>query len=350
MRRKLLDFAPDVIGLTGMSCRYPAMSSILDMVEPLRIKTIIGGHHARGVPVDCLNEHPFLDCAFYSMAEIGLKRYLDGAPRICVPGIVFYEDGHYVTTQTDTICAMDELPMPDWDLIDVAFYTHPCVWLHRSFKTLVKNLDTICSRGCVYACKYCGMSGYKGNPAWHSVERIRDYLREIKGKYGVNSTMFQDSSLGNNPEFLYELCEMFLTSDVGNNFIWNANMRANQITEDLAKLMYRAGCRMIFIGFESASDRMLKAMSKGVTAEENRACALALEKAGMPYWASFIAGYPGETEEDLLASMQFADSINPLGGWANEFNPAPGTRIFNILMKEGKIRNRLLPKSGPTCQ
>ena len=345
MRRKLLDFAPDLIGVTGMSFRYPAISRILDMVEPLGIRAVIGGHHARGVPQSCLEEHPFLDCAFYGMAETGLKRYMDGARLSELPGIVFRNGSGYMMTPPETVCSMDDLPMPDWDHIDVSFYTHPCVWLHRSVNTLVRNLDTICSRGCSYSCNFCGMTGIRDNrPAWHSVERIREYLFHIRGKYGVNATMFQDSSLGNNPEFLHELCDMFMTSGLNRGFVWNANMRANQITEELARLMYRAGCRMVFIGFESASDRILKAMSKGVTAEENRECARALEKAGMPYWASFVAGYPGETEEDLLATMQFAHSINPIGGGANEFNPAPGTRIFNTLMNEGKIRKPVTPE------
>ena len=57
----------------------------------------------------------------------------------------------------------------------------------------------------------------------------------------------------------------------------------------------------------------------------------------MPYWASFIVGYPGETEEDLRASFSFAKELNCLAGWPNEFIPAPGSPIFHDLIRHGKL-------------
>lgn len=341
IRSEVLAFAPDVVGVTGMTCMYPTIGKILHALTPLAaqrgFKLILGGHHARSAPEACLEDHPELDCIFYGMAEYSLEQYLNGVDKAEVSGIYYRKGEELVRTPLKVIPRMDALPWPDWDLLDPAFYTHPCIWLHRSRETLVRNLDTIVSRGCTFSCSFCGMSGWVGRPQWRSVDSVIGYLRGLQEKYGINATMFQDSSLGNNRQYLEELCERFIESELNKTLIWNANIRANQIDVDLAKLMLRAGCRMVFVGFESASDSVLKAMHKQTTVEDNRNCARALEEAKLPYWASFIAGFPGETAEDLNASLEFARTIDPIGGWANEFNPTPGTRIYTKLLKEGKL-------------
>jgi anaerobic magnesium-protoporphyrin IX monomethyl ester cyclase len=339
IRQKVANLHPDVVGVSGMSWRYPVTSKIFDVLAPLSTKMgfrlIQGGHHAIAYPEGCLSDHPELDAVFNGFAEVGLKRYLEGVPRNNVPGIVYKDGANLSRTPSERVGELDSLPMPDWSLLDAKFYTYPCVWVHRSLTTPVRNLDTIASRGCTFRCKFCTWS--TGNPIWHSVDYVIDYIKYIRREYGVNSTMFQDSSLGNNRPFLIELCEKLISTDIKKGLIWTANMRVNQVDAEIARLMYQAGCRMVFIGFESASDRILQAINKGVTSEDNVKCARALEMAGMPYWASFIVGYPGETEEDLKMTMEFARSIHPLAGWANEFFPSPGSRIFHELVKGGRL-------------
>jgi anaerobic magnesium-protoporphyrin IX monomethyl ester cyclase len=340
IEKKVRKLKPDIVGVTGMSWRYPETSKILGRLSPLSkklgFKLIQGGHHAIAFPEGCLSDHPALDAVFNGFAEIGLERYSAGLPKLDVPGIV-YRDGPAIKhTAEENIQNLDSLPVPDWRLVDTRFYTYPSIWIHRSLKTPVRNLDTIASRGCVFHCKFC--TAFSAKPFWHSAEYIIEYIKHIRRDFSINSTIFQDSSLGNNRPFLIELCEKLISSNTSKGLVWTANMRANQVTVDIARLMYRAGCRMVFIGFESASDRILKAMDKGTTNEDNIKCAQVLEQAGMPYWASFIAGYPGETEEELDMSIKFARSIHPLAGWANEFFPSPGSRVFRELVDDGRLQ------------
>ena len=303
---------------------------------------IQGGHHATAYPESCINDHPRLDCVFKGFAEVGVKQYLEATTKDNIDGIVYKNGNNFLHTLDCYTKDLDSLPMPYWDLLDTAFYTYPSVWVHRSMTTPVRNLDTIASRGCPFRCKFC--TGSPGKPTWHSVDYIIEYIRYIKSKYNINSTIFQDSSLGSNHRFLKELCEKLITSNVSKGLIWTANMRADQVTVEIAQLMYQAGCRMVFVGFESGSDRVLEAMDKRTTSKDNAKCALALEVAGMPYWASFIAGYPGETEEELKETIRFAQSIHPLAGWANQFYPSPGSRVFGELIGEGRLSIPKNPK------
>jgi len=346
IKQKVTEMRPDVVGVSGMSWRYPVASKIMDILTPLSkemgFRLIQGGSHATAYPEGCINDHPKLDCVFKGFAEVGLKQYLEGNVKDNIAGIAYKDGGSLLHTLDCYTENLDSLPMPDWGLLDTNFYTHPSVWIHRSMTTPVRNLDTIASRGCPFHCKFC--TGSPGKPTWHSADYIIEYIRYIKHKYNTNSTIFQDSSLGSNHRFLKELCEKLISSNVSKGLIWTANMRADQVTVEIAQLMYQAGCRMVFIGFESGSDRVLKAMDKRTTNEDNAKCALSLEIAGMPYWASFIAGYPGETEEELKETIRFAQSIHPLAGWANQFYPSPGSRVFGEMIEEGRLSIPKNPK------
>ena len=330
---------PDVIGVTGMTYRYPGTYRILKYLvrlQPvLKFKLILGGRHAYGEPEMCLEDTPELECVFYGLSEVGLKAYLEGKPLKEIPGIAYKSNGQIERNPNKYVNDLDELPWADWSLIDAPFYTHPNIRVHRSQTTPLRSLDTACSRGCIKACKFC--TGTDGKPKWHSVDYILDFIAWTQKKYGTNATIFQDASLGNNQRFLIDLCEGLIKRNMHRNLIWTANMGAKQVDVQIVRLMYRAGCRLVFIGFESGSDRILKLMRKGCTAADNIACAKALEEAQMPYWASFIAGYPDETEDDILATVRLVDSINPTTGWANSFSPLPGSPIYEQLKREGRI-------------
>jgi anaerobic magnesium-protoporphyrin IX monomethyl ester cyclase len=337
---RIRNLCPDVVGLTGMTYRWPQAYKLLHHLAPLKselgFKLILGGRHAMAESEMCLQDVPALDAVFYGLAEVGLKKYLDGSSLEQVPGVLFFENGVLRKTDNCVIEELDDLPWPDWSMVDASFYTHPCIHVHRSINTPLRSLDTACSRGCLMACGFC--SGTDGKPRWHSVEYVLDYIVWTQKNYGTNATIFQDTSLGNNRDFLVGLCEGLIKRGMHKNLIWTANMRANQVDRDIVELMYRAGCRLVFIGFESGSDRMLKLMSKGCTVSDNIACARTLEEAQIPYWASFIVGYPGETEQDIIETVRLVKSMKPTTGWANAFFPSPGSPIYNHLKRQGLIK------------
>lgn len=347
---KLVDFTaekavawkPDVVGVTGSSYAYPAVYRIVRrMLEEAKkhgFKVVLGGHHATAVPAACLNDFPELDCVFAGPGEISFTEYLAGREKASIPGLYCFENGTVTGNGRGNGLPVAETPFPDWSLLDTAFYLEPNIFVHRS-KSLLRNLDTIAGYGCNKKCAFC-------NPSWHGhamkveyrpPESIVERLETLMDEFGIEATMFHDSTLTGDRNFIEELCRLFIDRGINEKLVWTACARADQVDEPLAALMRRAGCSLLFIGFESASDRLLRLMRKGTTQAVNKRCSQALENAGLPYWASFIVGYPSETEEELLASFQFAMEMSPFTGWPNEFNPAPGSQIFNDLVKENKL-------------
>jgi radical SAM superfamily enzyme YgiQ (UPF0313 family) len=80
---------------------------------------------------------------------------------------------------------------------------------------------------------------------------------------------------------------------------WKCEARTDHFDEEIAELMKQAGCTRVKLGFESGSDRILKNIQKDETTEDMIKGAKLLKDAGVPFTAYFMAGFPGETDEDL---------------------------------------------------
>lgn len=83
---------------------------------------------------------------------------------------------------------------------------------------------------------------------------------------------------------------------------------------------------------QSGSDRILAAMKRGYTALEFRAKIRRLRKArpDISITSDFIIGFPGETEEDFLATMDLVQDIGFDHSFSFIYSPRPGTPAAQI--------------------
>src|SRR3989337_1791764 len=88
-------------------------------------------------------------------------------------------------------------------------------------------------------------------------------------EFSLDAIYFTDSTIGNNRKLIYEFCELMIEHGTAEHQEWYANIRPNQVDEEQLKLMWRAGCRFLFYGFESGSQRVLDLMVKGIDVEAN---------------------------------------------------------------------------------
>ncbi len=71
--------------------------------------------------------------------------------------------------------------------------------------------------------------------------------------------------------------------------------------------MYEAGCRMVFCGFESGNNEILKLMEKKVTVNDYLNGLEYLHDNNIISLASYIIGYPGETHETAMDTLELVD-------------------------------------------
>lgn len=116
---------------------------------------------------------------------------------------------------------------------------------------------------------------------------------------------------------------------------WKCEARTDHLDEEICRLMKEAGCTRVKLGFESGSDRMLKLIQKDETKEDMRRGAKMLKCAGVPFTAYFMAGFPGETDEDLKQTIEFAKEIDANYYSLSVLAPYYGTKMYYDLIDQG---------------
>ncbi len=117
--------------------------------------------------------------------------------------------------------------------------------------------------------------------------------------------------------------------------IWRCNVRGRRINKEIVDLMKRSGCVHVTMGIESGDPGMLKTMKKGETLDDFRKAIKIFNEAKMPMVNSFIIGLPGETEESIKRTAEFAREIKTNVAGFNIAAPFPGTEFYEQAKKEG---------------
>ena len=116
---------------------------------------------------------------------------------------------------------------------------------------------------------------------------------------------------------------------------WKCEARTDHLNEEICELMVKAGCVRVKLGFESGSDMILKQVQKDETKDDMRRGAKMLREAGVPFTAYFMAGFPGETDEDLKQTIEFAKEIQADYYSLSVLSPYYGTKMYYDLVDQG---------------
>jgi len=116
---------------------------------------------------------------------------------------------------------------------------------------------------------------------------------------------------------------------------WKCEARTDHLDEEICELMFQSGCSRVKLGFESGSDRLLKDIQKDETREEMLRGAKMLKNANVPFTAYFMAGFPGETDEDLRQTIKFAREIKADYYSLSVLAPYFGTKMYYDLIEAG---------------
>ncbi|MFI9040878.1 B12-binding domain-containing radical SAM protein [Streptomyces sp. NPDC053726] len=212
------------------------------------------------------------------------------------------------------------------------------------------------SRGCPYNCTFCG-AAVSANPDLtirvRDPENIIGELDELHDEYGVTAFRFVDDLFLGASRVIKTQMEAFTQHRIGERYVWDATGRINvldRLADSEFERLVENGLREVALGIESGSDRILDAMDKRIDAEMTERVARRLVAHGIGVKGYFILGFPGETHDDIEATVRhirnlwsIADS-NPGDVRASvfEFRPYPGTPVWKTLTDAGHDPDRLL--------
>ena len=341
LEETIVQFDPEYIGIGFMSVQYSTVIQIMATIRQLfaqRRKSallVAGGVHPTVAPESVfipLPNGPEFDCACIGEADISLLQLVDGNNPSDIPGIA--TPANPDPSPSEVIQNLDELPIPDWRLCNYSFYSQPTY--ARLKIRASESLDALMGRGCAYRCNFCAygtLSKTRHYSADYLLNQMRQMLTITKGVY------FLDSTVGTYRKLLRQFCEGMISSKLSNKIEWYANIRSDQVDEELLHLMWKAGCRYLFYGFESGSQNTLNRMNKHNTIENNIMAAEIHNKMKFPYNASMLVNYPGDTIEDLKQTIKFIATIRPPSVGINWYVPLPGSADYKRLVKKNKENN-----------
>jgi anaerobic magnesium-protoporphyrin IX monomethyl ester cyclase len=189
----------------------------------------------------------------------------------------------------------NQLPMPAYELLKIEKYKEP-------FMDHPTGLIQT-ARGCPFKCNYCVHSfGIKLTVL--SPENVLEHILFLKKAQNIRSFRFIDDTFTAIPSRVIKICKLMIEHEV--NLPWTCLSRADTLDEEMLHWMKKAGCIRLNIGIESGSQRILDILDKGINAEEALANVQRAKKAGLELMGFFLTGIPGETDEDVEASISFA--------------------------------------------
>ena len=151
--------------------------------------------------------------------------------------------------------------------------------------------------------------------------------------------MFWSDIFNFDREWTIDLCQKII--DSGLEFTWSSNTRANTMDDEMAKMMYKAGCRLVSIGVESGSQEVLDNIGKKITLDEIRNTVKFLKKNKIKIYNYFVIGLPWETEKTAEETIKFAIELDSNFISFYTAMPFPGTRFFAYAMMNKLIDTQL---------
>jgi anaerobic magnesium-protoporphyrin IX monomethyl ester cyclase len=165
-------------------------------------------------------------------------------------------------------------------------------------------LPLVTSHGCYHGrCAFCNV-GYGGAEAFHAlpVRQLLAQIETLRQRHGVRHVFFADEAMP--PRTLRALSEAL--AEQGSPVEWCGCARFDRaLSGELLQSMARGGCRMLFYGLESASERMIEFMVKGTRLEVTSRVLREGAQAGIWNHTFFFFGFPTETMADAQETVDF---------------------------------------------
>ncbi len=238
------------------------------------------------------------------------------------------------TAPRPVIADLDALPLPAWDLVDVERYRRTWRRRHGYF-----SLNMVTTRGCPFHCNWCA------KPIWGQTYHMRSHahvvseMRLLHERYRPDHLWFADDILGLKRGWLARFADE--VEAWGVQIPYKCLSRVDLLLRDgEVEALARSGCRVVWVGAESGSQKVLDAMEKGTRVEQIRQAARLLAAAGVGVGFFLQFGYPGEAREDVEATRQLVRECRPDEIGMSVSYPLPGTRFHQRVREQmGEKRN-----------
>ena len=340
--------SPDVVMIETKTPVVKRHWRIIDDIKEVipEAKVVLVGDHITALPRESM-ENSKVDFVLtggdYDFLLLNLVEYLEGRAEL-EPGVWYREDGKIKSIGSFRLNHdLDCLPFVDRDLTKWWLYSEK----NGNFKE-TPGTYTMVGRDCWWrkdgGCTFCSWPTLYPTYRVRKPELLVDEIGMLIEKYKVRE-VFDDTGTFPVGNWLRKFCELMIERGYNEKIRFGCNMRFGALSLEDYRLMKKAGFRMLLFGLESASQRILDALNKGLTVEEMVDSCRKAKEAGLTVHITIMFGYPNASREEELQTYKLAKRLMD-GGYADTLQstllmPYPGSRLYEIAVEKGWLRYSL---------
>jgi anaerobic magnesium-protoporphyrin IX monomethyl ester cyclase len=281
---------------------------------------------------DCIEEYLQAGFNYVAIGEVEetLLELATGKPPDQVAGLAYRDPATGKTRRTlprKLRTQLDDLPIPAWDLIDLNGYRD--LWLaHHGYF----SLNLVSSRGCPFRCNWCAKPIWGNNYHVRPAASVAAEMLHLKARYAPDHIWFADDIFALSARWTGEFADAL--EHLGTRIPFRMQSRCDLMTRETVADLKRAGCRDVWMGAESGSQRILDAMEKGTDVRQIYRARENLRRNGIRTGFFLQFGYPGETWDDIESTIRMVRTAKPDDVGVSVTYPLPGTKLHQLVYPE----------------
>lgn len=321
------------------------------------IKIIAGGWFPSCLPGEYLKTGVY-DAVCLGQGELTFLDFVhavdSGAKLDEVPGLALWRDGRVVNTEKRAIVGWKNLSRAAWHLIDIDLYRKGQLSPHarharNHMPTPPKfgrgapyfGISYFSSYGCPEPCTFC-CSPFVTEQRWKamSADQMLDDLQDLKQRWNFDVVRFQDANWGVHEKRSKEFAEGLLARGI--DFQWSTTIEVHSILrykQETLDLLKQSGLYLVCVGAEAAEQATIDRVKKKIENDDTLRAAREMHKRDIITSLTYIIGYPNETPQSMLATIDQARAIvadcPSVSAHVYPFRPIPGNAMFDEALAMG---------------
>ena len=290
---------------------------------------VIPGEVLHGGCLDAVlrDDYPYVSNLMEVVETFQRKRDLK-----CVPRVSYLKNGKVANTLDSPELDLNTVPPPSYDLLELDGY-HTFMDLDGEKH---KNVPILGSKGCPYGCIYCPYPvGFGKKWTRRLPKEIVDEIEYLRTVHGIRGFQFRDQSFTMNRRHALEVCREIIRRRL--DVVWLCEARVDEVSRELLNKMREAGCIRVHFGVETGDPELIKTGKPGVDLETVRKAFRLTKEIGLWRSAHVIIGWPQESQETLRKTYKFVMNLDPDDANWNFLTPYPGTKLYEIALKNSWI-------------
>jgi len=314
--KKLKEFKPDILGFMMTTYMFPeTLEWIRYLKKGLKSRpyVLIGGYNLRIYPKESVS-YPEIDfgCvehAYYTVPSLLYELESGNNNFENVPGLIWKK---VKKTSTGNSGQTEIIVNPHPQKIDFNKFPNPARHLlpnelYAEFPTQRKNFTVmVTSLGCPYRCSFCEAGGTAYSP--RSPETVVNEMEECYTKYGIREIDIFDYEFTAIKSRVIDICSEIKRHNL--EILWACRSRVDTLDEEMLYSMKMSGCDRIYFGIESGCQEILDRTNKGITLKQIENTISLCKKLRIKTLGFFLIGAPGETQETVMKTLNFAKKLN----------------------------------------